>query len=221
MRNSTVIAALLLCSLSWISVSGSESQAVEVQSGDEVTLLCSNFSSAPTQIIWFRVVKRSQPLCVSHMFKATEPARLCDGFQSEKFEMSSNISILFLKIKQVDSSDSGLYFCGYYLNGAPVIDSSTYLQVQEVFDGTTKLTWVILGCLTVFLMMVIIYQAVKINQLQKESTMKRELSDSYLQILVSDDLRDVALRRYSTAIRNRRPASEREVETRVSYAAIR
>ncbi|XP_073331733.1 uncharacterized protein [Pagrus major] len=214
MRNSTVIAALLLCSLSWISVSGSESQTVEVQSGQEVTLLCSNFSSSPTQIIWFRVVKRSQPRCVSHMFKATEPAKLCDGFQSGKFEMSSNISTLSLKIKQVDSSDSGLYFCGYYLSGAPLIVSSTYLQVQE-------LTWVILGCLTVFLMMVIIYQAVKINQLQKESTMKRELSDSYLQILVSDDLRDVALRRYSTAIRNRRPASEREVETRVSYAAIR
>uniref|UniRef100_A0A671XUS5 Ig-like domain-containing protein n=1 Tax=Sparus aurata TaxID=8175 RepID=A0A671XUS5_SPAAU len=132
MRNSTVLTALLLCSLSWISVSGSESQTVEVQSGQEVTLLCSNFSSAITQIIWFRVVSRSQPRCVSHMFRVTEPAKLCDGSQSGKYEMRSNISTLFLRIKQVNSSDSGLYFCGHYLSGSPVIISSTYVQVEEV-----------------------------------------------------------------------------------------
>ncbi|XP_030287630.1 uncharacterized protein LOC115590414 [Sparus aurata] len=213
MKNSTVLTALLLCSLSWISVLGSEFQAVEVQSGQEVTLLCSNFSSAITQIIWFRVVSRGQPRCVSHMFKATEPAKLCDGFQSGKFEMSSNISTLFLRIKQVDSSDSGLYFCGNYLSGAPVIVSSTYVQVEEMFGGITKLTSVILGGLTVSVMMVVICLVVKIKQLQKESTMERDLD--------SDDLRDAALRLYSTAIRNRRPASEREVETCVIYSASR
>ena len=103
---------------------------MEVQSGQEVTLLCSNFSSAITQIFWFRVVSRSQPRCVSQMFRTADPAKLCDGFQSGKFEMSSNISTLFLRIKQVNSSDSGLYFCGFYLSRAPVIVSSTYVQVQ-------------------------------------------------------------------------------------------
>uniref|UniRef100_A0A671XU86 Ig-like domain-containing protein n=1 Tax=Sparus aurata TaxID=8175 RepID=A0A671XU86_SPAAU len=196
MKNSTVLTALLLCSLSWISVLGSEFQAVEVQSGQEVTLLCSNFSSAITQIIWFRVVSRGQPRCVSHMFKATEPAKLCDGFQSGKFEMSSNISTLFLRIKQVDSSDSGLYFCGNYLSGAPVI---VMIFLVEMFGGITKLTSVILGGLTVSVMMVVIC----------------------LVNLDSDDLRDAALRLYSTAIRNRRPASEREVETCVIYSASR
>ncbi|KAJ4949250.1 hypothetical protein JOQ06_020766 [Pogonophryne albipinna] len=73
MRNSNVIAVLLLCSLSWICVS-SESQTVDVSPGEEVTLLCSNFSSAVTQIMWFRVVKRSKPRCVSHMFDPLQPA---------------------------------------------------------------------------------------------------------------------------------------------------
>lgn len=114
----------------WISVSGSESQTVEVQSGEEATLLCSNFSSSHTQIFWFRIVNRTQPLCVSSMFKPAEPASFCSGFQSGKLEMSSNLSTVFLKIKQVDLSDSGLYFCGYIVLRDPVIVSATYLDVR-------------------------------------------------------------------------------------------
>lgn len=90
-------------------MSVSECQTVEVQSGEEVTLSCSNFSSSTTQIYWLRVVKRAEPRCIAFMFKPLEPAKFCDGFQNGKFEASSNISTLFLKIKQVEFSDSGLY----------------------------------------------------------------------------------------------------------------
>ena len=44
--------------------------------------------------------------------------------------MSSNISTVFLKIKHVNSSDSGLYFCGYYNSRNPVICDATHLEVQ-------------------------------------------------------------------------------------------
>lgn len=51
----------------------------------------------------------------------------CDG---KKFCTSSNTSVVFLKIKQVNSSDSGLYFCGEKLNDKLVIVTGTYLKVQ-------------------------------------------------------------------------------------------
>ncbi len=53
-----------------------------------------------------------------------------DGFQDEKFEMSANISSIFLKIKWVDLSYSGLYCCGFYIDPHMVIATATHLNVQ-------------------------------------------------------------------------------------------
>lgn len=114
----------------WISVSGSESPTVKVQSGVDVSLLCPNFTSFPTQIFWFKLVNRTQPRCIAYIYSSSEPASFCSGAENGKFELTSNTSTLFLKIKPVNLSDSGLYFCGYYLNSWSVIVSATYLNVQ-------------------------------------------------------------------------------------------
>lgn len=44
--------------------------------------------------------------------------------------MSSDLSTVSLKINQVNSSDTGLYFCGYAINTSPVIMDWTYLRVE-------------------------------------------------------------------------------------------
>uniref|UniRef100_UPI003AABA6B6 uncharacterized protein isoform X2 n=1 Tax=Centroberyx gerrardi TaxID=166262 RepID=UPI003AABA6B6 len=233
MMSYTLVTALLLCNLSWIPVSVSESQTVEVQPGEEVTLTCTNISSSPIYSEWFRVGNRSEPCCISSMYKSDDNPWFCDGFQNGKFEMRSNISTLFLKIKQVDLSDSGLYFCGFYRDGDTVIVNATYLKVQgsgefddEVDtlckkkpDGITSLASVILGGVTVFLIMVIVGLVLKIRQLQTAA--EEELQPQRSENLDSDELKYTALSFHPKMKRRRRPASEKEVETNVVYAATR
>ncbi|KAL7374510.1 hypothetical protein ABVT39_001997 [Epinephelus coioides] len=156
----------LLCSLSWISVSVSESHTVEVQPGEEVTLLCSNFSSSPTQTVWFTLANRTQPRCISRMYSSVEPASFCSGAESGKYEMTSNISTVFLKIKHVDISDSALYFCGFYMSRYSVIVNATFLKVQEEPGEITNLMSVILSGVTVVLTKVIICLVIKMMQHQ-------------------------------------------------------
>ncbi|XP_049425507.1 uncharacterized protein LOC125884486 [Epinephelus fuscoguttatus] len=236
-RSFTLTTALLLCSLSWISVSGSESHTVEVQLGEEVTLTCINISSTSTQTDWFRLINRTKPSCISSMFEADGEASFCDGFQSG-FEMSSNISTVFLKIKRVDLSDSGLYFCGFYKDTHTVIGDATHLKVQgngesdgdkdfetesicdvEEHNGMINLMSVILGGVTVLLTVVVIALAVKNRKLQTAEN--EELHPERNKNPCTDDLNSAALRFLPETIRNRRPESEREVETRVIYTASR
>uniref|UniRef100_A0A3Q2UWB4 Uncharacterized LOC102306425 n=1 Tax=Haplochromis burtoni TaxID=8153 RepID=A0A3Q2UWB4_HAPBU len=204
MRNFDSLTVLLVCSLSWLPVS----QPVEVQSGKEVTLLCSNFSSSPTQILWFRVTKRAKLTCIASMFEPHEPASFCAGFQNGKFEMSTNSSTVFLKIKQVDLLDSGLYFCGFKIDRNPVIVEATYLVVQGKND---LFICVILGVLTVFLITVIVCLAVKIKKLQKGIFIRQS----------SEHLHYAAVTFHPKTESPHRPASATEVDPDVIYSSTR
>uniref|UniRef100_A0A671XV15 Immunoglobulin domain-containing protein n=1 Tax=Sparus aurata TaxID=8175 RepID=A0A671XV15_SPAAU len=205
------------------SRSCSESHTLEVRTGDEVTLLCSNLATSPTQTDWFRVVNRTKPHCISSMYGSDGKVLFCDGFQNGKFEMSSNVSTVFLKIKQVDLSDTGLYFCGFYIKTHTVISTATYLNVQESNStislgeeryGMANIMCLILGGLTVLLTIFIIALAVKIKTIQTGTVdLQRNMG--------SDDLSYAAVRFQAKPKRNRRPASEREMETHVVYAATR
>ncbi|XP_042258246.1 uncharacterized protein LOC121890053 isoform X3 [Thunnus maccoyii] len=135
MKTFTLITALSLCSISWISVSVSESQVVEVQSGQEVTLQCPNILKHESVTFWLRLVNRTKINCISVKVRFDSKAEFCDGVQNGRFEMSHHISTIFLKIKQVDSSDSGLYFCGFYTS-ARLLFSDIHLKVKGSDDGS-------------------------------------------------------------------------------------
>ncbi|XP_037614611.1 uncharacterized protein LOC119481579 [Sebastes umbrosus] len=231
MRSFTLITALLLCSLS--SVSGSESQTVEVQSGDEVTLTCNNITSTPVLAEWFRLINRTKPSCISSMYWDDDEASFCVGYEEEKFEMSSNNSTVFLKIKRVDLSDSGLYFCGIYVDPHTVIADATHLIVkgdgesdgevdfktEKECDETAHLMSLILGGLTVSLTIVVVVLAVKVRKLQ--TAVNEEPQPERNKNMDSDELNYAALSFQAKPKRSRRPAPEREMEPHVVYAATR
>uniref|UniRef100_A0A3B4ZSU5 Ig-like domain-containing protein n=1 Tax=Stegastes partitus TaxID=144197 RepID=A0A3B4ZSU5_9TELE len=220
MKHLTLIPALFLCSFGCLSLSATESQTVKVQPGEDVTLLCSNFSSSPGQIIWFRLFNGTHPRCISSIFSSIQPASLCSGVENGKLELTSNSSTLFLKIKHVDSSDSGFYFCGYTIKTHPVIVSSTYVQVPEESDGTppSNLLSFILAGVTVLLILVIIGLIVQNRKLKTAD--KQEQNPEQSETLDPDDL-DYTTVAFQPNVNRREPGPEPVPEPEVIYSATR
>uniref|UniRef100_A0A3Q2SUK4 Immunoglobulin domain-containing protein n=1 Tax=Fundulus heteroclitus TaxID=8078 RepID=A0A3Q2SUK4_FUNHE len=148
---------------SWVSVSVFEFHTIVVQPREDVTLRCSNLSSFPVHIFWFKLVNGSNASIISSMNIPECNASLREGFQNGKFTMTSNRTNLFLSITQLDFSDSGLYICGTSLELKSGIFSATYLQVQV--DAFVVPFW-ILCATSIFLLIVIIYLAAKNRRTQ-------------------------------------------------------
>uniref|UniRef100_A0A3Q3E1S5 Ig-like domain-containing protein n=1 Tax=Labrus bergylta TaxID=56723 RepID=A0A3Q3E1S5_9LABR len=119
-----------LCSLlCWISVSGSESQTVEVQSGEDVTLMCSGMDKHVSVRYWLKLVKGTDIQCVSTMTSYNSEVTYHDGFSNHTFTMSSNTSTIFLKVRSVDLNKSGIYYCGFNKDGHPFL-TTIHLKIK-------------------------------------------------------------------------------------------
>ncbi|XP_036968655.1 uncharacterized protein LOC119027498 isoform X4 [Acanthopagrus latus] len=212
MKNFTLIAALSLCSISFISASVSQYQTVEAQPGEEVTLQCNNISDYDTQTFWSRLVNRTKISCIVVKLNYGSNVTACDGYEKRKFEVKSNMSTVFLNIKNVDSSDSGLYYCGFFRNGIPVL-TPIRLKVNVDSDGIAMLTSVILGALTVVLVLVIVGLVVKVRKLQ--TAVKEDQNPEQRENVGRDDDVNYA------AVTIRPKAKRREQELNVIYASTR
>uniref|UniRef100_A0A673CI52 Ig-like domain-containing protein n=1 Tax=Sphaeramia orbicularis TaxID=375764 RepID=A0A673CI52_9TELE len=228
----TVITVLFLSCHSWTSGSVPESQTVEVQPGENITLSCINKAGQTTVTDWFRVTNRTKASCISSMFEHDETASFCDGFGKEKYEMMVNPSKISLHIKDLDFSDSGLYFCGFYLNGHTVISETTYLNVQGKHviwsydpDGIKILIIAVLGGLSVSGVLPVVTIALAVKIRKRQTAVNEELQQERNKVnpvlSIDYDLTYATINCQGKPKRKRRPASGREVESNVVYAATR
>uniref|UniRef100_A0A3Q3KVZ2 Ig-like domain-containing protein n=1 Tax=Labrus bergylta TaxID=56723 RepID=A0A3Q3KVZ2_9LABR len=208
-----------------LSVSVSEFHTVDAQPGEEVTLLCSTFTLFPLHITWFRLNSTSNTSRISSLSSADKKASFFGEFQNSSFDVTSNSTHLFLKMKQVDFSHSGLYLCGFSSEGNSVIVSATYFKVQGKmvflcsFIGRDSYLNMILGALVVFLSAVIFTLVVLIR---KPQTARKEDQDpQQSEVLHFLDVNYAALSFHPQAKSRRRPAAENELETHVLYSTTR
>nr|XP_029131702.1 uncharacterized protein LOC114918191 [Labrus bergylta] len=197
--NQALIKAFLLCSLSWISVSGSESQTVEVQSGEDVTLMCSGMDKHVSVRYWLKLVKGTDIQCVSTMTSHNSEVTYHDGFSNHTFTMSSNTSTIFLKVRSVELNDSGIYYFGFNKDGRPFF-TTIHLKIKEC-DGAATLVSMILGALTLLLVMVVIGLGAKIRKLQTAAEERQ--NPGHTENVTSDELNYAAVTFRSKAKRRR------------------
>ncbi|XP_060887422.1 uncharacterized protein LOC132958533 [Labrus mixtus] len=225
--NQGLIKAFLLCRLSWISVSGSESQTVEVQSGDDVTLMCSGMDTYVSVRYWLKVVKGADIQCVSTMASHISEVTYRDGYSNHKFTMWYNTSTIFLKVRSVELNDSGIYYCGFNKDGRPFL-TTIHLKIKgsnednedvdrtdsnhTKCDGAATLASMILGGLTLLLVMVVIGLGAKIRKLQTAAEERQ--NPGHTEIEASDELN-------YAAVTFRSKAKRRGPEPNVLYAATR
>ncbi|PWA30247.1 hypothetical protein CCH79_00019001, partial [Gambusia affinis] len=129
MGNFSLILALL-CNLSWVAASASLFQTVTVRPDEEVTLRCANLSRIAGHIFWFKLADGPDASRISSMSTSEAVPLLHGEFQRGKFTMRSNVTNIFLDIRQVEVNDSGLYFCGFYAEDFPGVFAATYLHVE-------------------------------------------------------------------------------------------
>ncbi|XP_061566135.1 uncharacterized protein LOC133420457 [Cololabis saira] len=217
----------VLCTLSWIRVSVSEFFTVEVHPGEEVTLRCFNFSIDPIHIFWFKLDNKLKISKISSMPGSEGNSTLYDGFKDGRFNMTSNITIIFLNIKLVDFNDSGLYFCGFNQNNHILIYSATSLQVDgktandfcvnsDTSTRETSLPSWILGGVILVLVVIIVFLVVKIHSLK--TAPDEEQNPHHSQEL---DVNYARLSFRPKARKSQNLPPERETEPNVVYAATR
>ena len=163
----------------WISASVSQYQTVEAQPGEEVTLQCNNISKYDTQTFWSRLVNRTKISCVVVIYRYGGNVTVCDGYEKGKFEMKSNISTVFLNIKKVDSSDSGLYYCGLLMNGIPSL-TPIHLKVNGKITVFFSLVLFVQFAFFCFYCTILLFIIWKQHPVCKKNLSKQNQDECYL-----------------------------------------
>ncbi|XP_026175046.1 immunoglobulin kappa light chain-like isoform X2 [Mastacembelus armatus] len=90
----------------------SSSDFISLMVGQDVTLECSCADSVAVMFYWYKQTPGQKPKRVSKFYKHDKNGILMDEFQNNiRFELETNDGKNHLKISNVQSSDSGTYYC--------------------------------------------------------------------------------------------------------------
>ncbi|XP_036455169.1 uncharacterized protein LOC118827800 isoform X4 [Colossoma macropomum] len=125
-----MVLALLLCVVGLLSVSGGSQTTLmlEAEPGDNVTLWChNNLTYLLSSIQWFRQINISVPEFLISQYYRRQPKRT-----HRMMIFVNNSTTVSLIVNEVDSADSGLYYCCFQrMHGHMTFSSATLLQVKE------------------------------------------------------------------------------------------
>ncbi|XP_056432189.1 uncharacterized protein LOC130370462 [Gadus chalcogrammus] len=229
----TVIRYLLLSTFVWLLDSLSVTHTVEVEAGDTVTFSCRNVSDVPTLSTWMRAGRTSKPFVISTGY-GTSPStgRHSDGIQQSRFVAEYGASFINLTIMKVNSSDSGWYYCIFYIRGDLVVNS-TWLLVHEPRPVKCEGNWIMVGGLfgsaVIILVLVIVGLVFRIAHQRKLQKGQPSLSYRFnhgvplfkLRIH-GQELAEVCYSMLSFRQKNRRGGPRpKDLDTAVVYAATR
>ncbi|KAL7839205.1 hypothetical protein SRHO_G00258630 [Serrasalmus rhombeus] len=135
----TFSSATLLQVKGLLSVSGNSQDTLmlEAEPGDNVTLQChSNLIDPWSYIYWFKQINTSAPEFLLYIHYASQMVLYSEDVVSKGpgriTGFVNKTKSVFLMINEVNSSDSGLYFCGIQRrHGHLTFSSATLLQVKD------------------------------------------------------------------------------------------
>ncbi|XP_029696265.1 uncharacterized protein [Takifugu rubripes] len=222
-----LVALLSICALARVSVSALRVKTVDSQPGKEATLTCSRICQQSCLTFWFKWVSGTNAVCVSVMIEDGAKPGYCEGYKSGKFVMGVTNSSVFLNITQVDVSDSGSYFCGFYTEGLLYFtgvqlnikgDNESYEKDNHTHgEKLDSLPMICMGCLSTFLLMIIIGLIVKLRKLQRAHKPQKTPTT-----LERNDFEEIEELKYATvAFQPKQGRQRRDAEPNVIYSATR
>ncbi|KAL6466055.1 hypothetical protein MHYP_G00261880 [Metynnis hypsauchen] len=137
-----MVLALLLCVVGLLSVSGGSQTTLmlEAEPGDNVTLQCHSDHIYPSSYIyWFKQINTSAPELLLYVHYASQMVLYPEDVGSKgprrKTGFVKETKSVLLMINEVNSADSGLYFCGIQrMAGQIIFSRATLLQVKGLLS---------------------------------------------------------------------------------------
>nr|XP_023683077.1 uncharacterized protein LOC111851934 isoform X1 [Paramormyrops kingsleyae] len=213
--------------------------SVNMPRGENVTLLCTNIMKNEGFVAWFRQANRSVPLCILSTYSTSGNVLYYNGATAEHTKMTVTKNNISLRITAVDLYDTGLYFCGMWVETSMIFVNATFLHIRgnipeeddlhrelPKYDNVGKETslfpvLVIVGIVAIIQLLVIVILVVR-GRLQDRN---KDSKGNSIQQIQDEQNQDPHLVNYAaldfTRHKMKTMGRQKDLDTHVVYSATR